>query len=57
MSAPMGIEIEMAWPKTLRFCRICQKETAHQLREGSGVVVTLCVPCVERALNYELDRD
>ena len=57
MSAPMGIEATRAWPKTLRYCRSCGKETPHQLRQGTGVVVTLCVPCLERALTYELDRD
>ena len=57
MSAPMGTEATTAWPKTLRYCRSCEKETPHQLRQGSGVVVMLCVPCLERALSYELDRD
>ena len=44
-------------PKTLRFCPTCEKETAHEIREGEGVVVTLCIPCVERAMSYELDRE
>lgn len=61
MSAPIArtrTEISsMAWPKTLRLCRTCGKETPHQLRQGAGVVITLCVPCLERALSYELDRD
>ena len=41
----------------MRFCRTCQKETPHQLRQGTGAVVSLCVPCLERALSYELGRD
>jgi hypothetical protein len=58
MSASIGTrETTTAWPKTLRYCATCQRETAHQLRQGSGVVVTICVPCLERALSYELDRD
>ncbi|GEM_PF-3595987 len=59
MNAPIArTEMTAAtWPKTLRYCRTCQKETPHQLRQGSGVVITLCVPCLERALSYELDRD
>ena len=58
MSAPIrSIETTTAWPKTLRHCRACGKETPHQIRQGAGVVVTLCVPCLERALTYELDRD
>jgi hypothetical protein len=44
-------------PKTLRFCKTCGKETAHQVRSGAGVIATVCVPCLERALQYELDRD
>ncbi len=58
MSAPIRmIEATKSWPKTLRHCRTCGKETPHQLRQGAGVVVSLCVPCLERALTYELDRD
>ena len=57
MSAPIRIETATAWPKTLRYCPTCQRETSHQLRQGAGVVVTICVPCLERALSYELDRD
>ena len=52
-----SIESTRTWPKTLRYCRTCSKETPHQIRQGAGVVVTLCVPCLERALTYELDRD
>jgi len=58
MSAPVRtVEAMTSWPKTLRFCRTCSKETPHQIRQGTGVVVTLCVPCLERALTYELNRD
>lgn len=58
MSSPtQTIETTRTWPKTMRFCRTCQKETPHQLRQGTGAVVSLCVPCLERALSYELDRD
>ena len=44
-------------PRTLRYCKSCQKHTPHELRTGAGVVAVICVPCLERALNYELDRD
>jgi hypothetical protein len=44
-------------PKTLRHCPLCQKETPHEIREGSGMIVTVCVSCLERALSYELDRE
>ncbi len=58
MSAPREMtQAATTWPKTMRYCRTCGKETPHQLRQGTGVVVSLCVPCLERALSYELDRD
>jgi hypothetical protein len=44
-------------PKTLRFCKSCGKQTTHEVRSGAGVIATVCVPCLERALQYELDRD
>jgi len=44
-------------PKTFRYCPLCGKETPHEIREGAGVVATLCVPCLDRAVTYELDRE
>lgn len=44
-------------PKTLRFCSVCQKETTHEIRSGAGVIAMLCIPCINRSLAYELDRD
>ena len=44
-------------PKTLRFCKACGKETPHEVRSGCGVIAKVCIPCLERALQYELDRD
>ncbi len=44
-------------PKTLRYCPLCHKETAHEIREGKGIAVTVCIECTERALSYELDRE
>jgi hypothetical protein len=44
-------------PKTLHYCSACGKETPHEIREGSGVLATICLPCLERALTYELDRE
>jgi hypothetical protein len=57
MSAPVKTEIATTWPKALRYCQACHQETPHQLRQGAGVVATICVLCLQRALNYELDRD
>ena len=44
-------------PRTRRVCKSCGKETPHQVRSGAGVIATVCIPCLERALQYELDRD
>jgi NMD protein affecting ribosome stability and mRNA decay len=44
-------------PRILKFCKTCQKDTAHEIRVARGVTVAICVSCVARALSYELDRD
>jgi hypothetical protein len=44
-------------PTTLRHCKTCARQTPHEIRTGSGVIATICVPCLQRALQYELDRD
>jgi hypothetical protein len=44
-------------PTTIKFCRFCQRETPHQVRGGKGVVAVICIPCLNRALTYELERD
>jgi hypothetical protein len=44
-------------PTTIRFCRSCERETPHQIRAGDGVVAVICIPCLGRALTYELERD
>jgi len=44
-------------PRTFRFCHVCSKETPHQIRAGAGINAILCLPCLERVLHYELDRD
>ena len=46
------------WPGlTLRYCKVCQKETPHEIRAGAGITARPCVECMERGLKYELDRD
>ncbi len=42
---------------TLRFCKVCEHETAHELCVGKTGLVRVCVPCRVRRLDYELDRD
>jgi hypothetical protein len=43
--------------KILRFCRFCARETPHEVRNDSHGTRVNCVPCRERALLEELDRD
>jgi NMD protein affecting ribosome stability and mRNA decay len=45
------------YPRILRHCRRCERETPHEIRTADGMSITVCVRCVERALWYELDRD
>jgi hypothetical protein len=49
--------IDHSGPRLLRRCSLCQGETPHEIRSAAGLSVTVCLPCLERALNYELDRD
>jgi hypothetical protein len=44
-------------PQTLRFCKACGRETAHEIRSGSGVIARICVICMDRSLRHELERD
>jgi hypothetical protein len=55
--SPMREELQMMFPKTVRYCKICQSNTTHEVRANSGVVAKICVECLDRALRYELDRD
>lgn len=53
METPLE-ETPATLPKILRHCKRCQEVTPHEVHDGSLVV---CLSCVERALNYELERD
>jgi hypothetical protein len=44
-------------PRTLRFCKVCLKETLHEIRSGAGLTAKICVKCMEDERRYELDRD
>ena len=44
-------------PTTIRLCRVCQRETPHQIRFGCGVVAKICVPCLEQSLMNGRGRD
>ena len=40
-------------PHVLRHCPRCCITTAHEIQAG----LIVCLLCIERARNYELDRD
>jgi hypothetical protein len=44
-------------PKTIKYCKTCQRETPHQIRGGRGLTANVCISCLERALAYERIRD
>ena len=56
-SWPEPASVHEPLPTTIKFCRFCQRETPHQIRGGKGVVAVICIPCLNRALAYELQRD
>ena len=43
--------------KTLLYCRTCCKETTHEIDRIAGTEAANCVPCDERSVSYELDRE
>jgi len=49
--------VAMPLPRTMQYCKVCQRQTAHEIRTGAGVIARICTTCLERALRYELDRD
>jgi len=56
-SRPEPASFGDALPKTVKYCKKCQRETSHEIRGGPGVVAFICIPCLSRALTYELERD
>jgi hypothetical protein len=44
-------------PKTIRFCKVCQRETSHEVRRCDSSVVRICTACIERAQAFEQDRE
>jgi hypothetical protein len=49
--------VEDGLPRILKYCKLCQRETPHQISKGAGVSAVICVPCWHRAVAYELERD
>lgn len=56
-SWPEPASFKEGYPKITKYCKTCRKDTLHEIRMGSGVIATMCIACLERALCYELDRD
>lgn len=44
-------------PKTMKYCRTCEKETPHEIRGGEGVSAIICLACLFRALSFEPEQD
>ena len=53
----MDLWTGQSWPRTLRYCKVCQKETTHEMRAGAKVIARMCAECLQRALQHALDRD
>ena len=44
-------------PRIMKYCKVCQQDTPHEIRRWAGLRATICVACIRRALAYDLDRD
>src|SRR6516165_2272295 len=42
-----------AFPKTIRYCKICGEQSTHEIRD----VGLVCLTCAERSVSADLDRD
>jgi hypothetical protein len=48
-SVQQHFEPQQSMPKTIRYCKACQKETPHEIVFGGGCVAKICIPCLEQA--------
>jgi hypothetical protein len=53
----MGARPTRSVAKTLHYCKTCLRETTHEIHQNGGVETANCVPCMERSVSYELDRE
>ena len=53
----MGARPVRSVAKTLHYCKICLRQTTHEIEQNGKVETVNCVPCMERSLSYELDRE
>jgi hypothetical protein len=56
-SWPEPASFHDALPKTMKYCKLCEKQTPHQIRTGQAVLTAICIPCLRRAITRELGRD
>ena len=40
--------------QTRSFCKTCGKDTPHEVHRGEGLIARLCVPCLVRAMSYDV---
>lgn len=45
------------YPKVLKECKTCGKETTHILRDMGTSKMVICLPCLRKAITYEQGRD
>jgi len=38
-------------------CRICERLTQHEIHESHGFLIKLCIPCKQRRILEELNRE
>jgi len=53
----MGARPARSVAKTLHYCKTCLRETTHEIHQHGGLETANCVPCMERSISYELDRE
>ena len=41
----------------MKYCKTCRRDTPHRIGEGDRVIAVICLPCWQRAMNYEMSRD
>jgi len=53
----MGAGPARAITKTLLYCKICLRDTSHEIHLLAGAESANCLRCEERTVCYELDRE
>lgn len=54
MSAPSkAISPKNSRARMLRECANCRRKTLHEIHPASGLDITICLECLQRALEYD----